>query len=94
MEIQGSLTTVALMALFAMFIVQAVKKVLREEYHKFIPLPLAAVCVAVGVGLAYLAAPGFEGMSLVAGGAAGFVSAAFAAFGYDFVAGILKAWQS
>lgn len=97
MEITGSVTTVALMALFAGFLAEAVKRILRtttgkksEAYEQFIPIPLAVVSIAVGVGLAYLQAPGFEGMSLVQGGASGFVAAALAAFGYDFIMGIIK----
>ena len=93
MDIVGSLTTVAIMALFAAFLTEAVKRILvgqLEPYTRYIPLPLAVVCVGVGVGLAALQAPGFEGMNLVQGGAAGFVAAALAAFGYDFVKGIIQ----
>lgn len=89
MRIEGDLLTVAIMALFAAFVVEAVKRIVDEQYYRYIPLPLAALCVVVGVAMAALAAPGFEEMSLVQGGSAGFVAAALAAFGYDFVKGIL-----
>lgn len=84
MEIQGTLVVTALAAVIAGFLVQAVKLILAEEYWRYIPLPLAAVLIGIGVLLAWL-----QGEPLVAGGINGFLAAALAAFGFDFISGIL-----
>ena len=91
MRIEGDLLTVAIMALFAAFVVEAVKRGLKgkEDYFRFIPIPLAVLCVVVGAACVALGVPGFEEMTLAQGGSAGFVAAALAAFGYDFVKGVL-----
>jgi hypothetical protein len=82
--ITGAVTTSAIMALIAAFIVQGFKQILNEAYHRFIPLPLGAVMVGVGVLLARL-----TGNNLVDGGLEGIVAAALAAYGYDMVKGWL-----
>lgn len=73
------------MALIAAFLVQGVKQILAEKYYRFIPLPLGALCIGIGVLLAFL-----TGNDMVAGGIEGIVAAAIAAFGYDMV----KGWVS
>jgi len=85
MEIVGSVTVSALMAIVAGFITQWVKGIVPEQYHRYIPGPLALVTIGIGILLAWL-----QGQDLVAGGIEGFLAAALAAYGYDFVKGILK----
>jgi len=97
-DVVGGIKTVALISLFALFITEAVKQIFKrwveevdfEKYWCLIPIPLAVLCTGVGIGLAALQAPGFEEMNLVAGGAAGFVAAALAAYGHDILSGIVK----
>ena len=48
--IEGAITTSAIMALIAAFITQGVKQAIPEQYHRFIPLPLGALCVGIGIG--------------------------------------------
>jgi hypothetical protein len=80
MEIVGSVATSAVMAAIAIFLVQAVKGLIRnEEDHRYIPLPLAAVLIGVGVLLAWL-----RGLDMVSGGIEGFMAAAFAVYGWEF----------
>ena len=86
MEILGSLTVSAVVALFAAFLTQAVKQAIDEKWHRFIPLPLAGVTVVAGVVLAYL-----QGADLVQGGIEGFVGAALAVYGYEFVKNVMGA---
>lgn len=82
--ITGNIATSAIMALIASFITEGVKRILAEPYYKFIPLPLGAVCVGIGVLLAWL-----SGADMVAGGLEGIVAAAIAAYGYDTVKGFV-----
>jgi uncharacterized membrane protein YqgA involved in biofilm formation len=85
MEIVGSVTVSALMAIVAGFITQFVKGAIPEEFHRFIPLPLALVTIGLGVLLAWL-----QGQDMVAGGIEGFLAAALAAYGYDAIKGFIK----
>lgn len=85
MEITGSVTVTAVMAVVAAFITQAVKQAIPEQYHRFIPLPLAAVLVGVGVLLAWL-----QAQDMVQGGIMGFMAAALAVYGYEFVTGVIR----
>lgn len=94
MEIRGSVWTVAIVALAAAFLVQFAKRNIPEEYHKLIPGPLAIVMIGIGVLAAYIDVPSMEELTLVQGGTAGFVAAALAAYGYDFVNGAIKYVQS
>ena len=82
MEIVGSLQTSALMALVAVFLVQGVKRLVSEEFYRFIPFPLAVATVGVGVLLAWLT--GNVGQGLVTGGIEGFIAATFAVYGWEF----------
>jgi len=82
--VTGSVTTSAILALIAAFLVQAVKQAIAEEYYRFIPLPLGAVMLGVGILLAFL-----SGNDMVAGAMEGIVAAALAAFGYDMVSGFV-----
>ena len=83
--ITGVVTTSAIMALIAAFITQAVKQAIPEDWHRFIPLPLAGVTIGVGVLLAFL-----TGNDMVAGALEGIVAAALAVYGYDTVKGFVK----
>jgi len=85
MEITGNVTITAAIAVIAAFITQAVKQAVPETYHRYIPLPLAVVLVAAGVLLAYL-----QRTDMVQGGIMGFMAAALAVYGYEFVTGIIK----
>ena len=86
MEIVGSLVVASIMALIAAFVVQAVKQLpVLKPYHDYIPLPLALILVGVGVLLAYL-----QGGDLVQGGIEGFIGAALAIYGYEFVTHVLN----
>ena len=85
MEITGSVTITAVMAVIAAFITQGVKQAIPEQYHRFIPFPLAAILVGVGVLLAWL-----KGQDMVQGGIMGFMAAALAVYGYQFVIGVIK----
>ena len=86
MEITGSLGTVAIVALVAAFLVEALKRIPElDPYQKYIPIPLAIVMIGVGIGWALL-----NGLDPVQGGAGGLVAAALAAFGFDSVSGIVK----
>ena len=81
MEIVGSLAVSAIMAVVAAFIVQAVKQLpVLKPYHDYIPLPLALILIGVGVLLAFL-----QGGDMVQGGIEGFIGAALAIYGYEFV---------
>lgn len=83
--ITGAITTSATMALIAAFITQAVKQAIPEEWHRFIPLPLAAVTIGVGILLAFLTSN-----DMVAGAIEGIVAAALAVYGYDAVKGFVR----
>jgi len=85
MEITGNVTITAVIAVIAAFITQAVKQAIPEQYHRYIPLPLAAVLIGVGVLLAWL-----QHQDMVQGGIMGFMSAALAVYGYEFVTGVIK----
>ena len=85
MEITGDIRVSAVMAVIASFLVQAVKPMVPEQYHKFIPLPLAGVLIGIGVLLAFL-----QSADMVAGGIEGMMAAALAVFGYETVKGIVK----
>lgn len=85
MVITGNVVVTATMAVIAAFITQAVKIAIPEQYHRYIPLPLAAILVGVGVLLAWL-----QGQDMVQGGLMGFMATALAVFGYDFVHGVIK----
>ena len=81
MEIVGSLVVASIMALIAAFVVQAVKQIpVLKPYHDYIPIPLALVLIGVGVLLAFL-----QGGDMVQGGIEGFIGAALAIYGYEFV---------
>ena len=87
MEIRGTLVVTALMALVAGFIVQSIKLGLGEEWQKYwryIPIPLAFVLIGIGVLIAWL-----QQEPMVAGGINGFIAAAVAAYGFDFISGVL-----
>ena len=84
MEFTGNVTVTAVIAVIAAFITQAVKQALPEQYHRYLPLPLAAILVGVGVLLAWL-----QGQDMVQGGIMGFMSAALAVYGYKFVTGVI-----
>ncbi len=84
-EIVGGLQVTALMAVVAAFVVQAVKQAINPEYHRFLPLPLAMVLVVIGALVALL-----RGENPVEGGIMGFVAAALAVYGYEFVKGIIS----
>lgn len=85
MEIAGSVTVSAVMAVIASFVTQAVKQAIPENWYRYIPLPLALVMVGVGVLLAYL-----QAADMVAGGLEGFMAAAFAVYGYETIKGIVN----
>ena len=85
MEITGDIRISAVMAVIASFLTQAVKQIIPEEYHRYIPLGLAAVLIGAGVLLAFL-----QGQSMVDGGIEGMMAAAFAVFGYQGIKGIVK----
>lgn len=86
MEIVGSLAVSAIMAVVAAFVVQAVKDLPPlKPYHDYIPLPLALILVGVGVFLAWV-----QGADLVQGGIEGFIAAALAIYGYEFVTHVLR----
>lgn len=85
MEIQGTILITALAAVTAAFLTQYVKGVTPEQYHRYIPLPLALVLIGIGVLLAWL-----QEEPLVAGGIQGFVSAAFAVYGYEFFHNVIR----
>jgi hypothetical protein len=79
MEITGGVAITMGLAVIAGFVTQAIKQRVPQQYHRFIPLPLAAVLVGVGVALAWL-----QGQNLAEGGLQGFFSAALAVYGYEF----------
>ena len=83
--ITGSVTTSAIMALIAALITQAIKQAIPEQYHRFIPLPLAGVTIGIGVLLAFLTQN-----DMVVGALEGIVAAALAVYGYDTVKGFVK----
>lgn len=83
-EFQGNIAVTAAIAILAAFVTQAVKQAIPEEYHRFIPLPLAIILIGAGVLLAYL-----TGGSLVDGGVGGMVAAALAVYGFEFVSNVL-----
>ena len=85
MEITGNVAITATIAVIAAFITQAVKQAIPEQYHRYIPLPLAAILSGVGVGLAWL-----QGQDMVQGGIMGFMAAALAVYGYEFIDGFIK----
>lgn len=85
MEITGTVIITATMAVIAAFITQAVKGIVPEEYHRYIPLPLALVLVGIGVLLAWL-----QGNPMVAGGIGGFMAAALAVYGYEFIHSVIR----
>ena len=85
MEITGTIIITASIAVIAAFVTQAVKQIVPEEYHRYIPLPLALVLVGVGVLLAWLQAE-----DLVAGGIGGFMAAALAVYGYEFIHSVIR----
>ena len=85
MEIVGSVTVSALMAIVAGFVTQYVKGVIPEGWHRYIPGPLALVTIGLGVLLSWL-----QGQDMVAGGIEGFLAAALAAYGYDAIKGFIK----
>ena len=85
MEITGNVVVTATIAVIAAFITQAVKLAIPEQYHRYIPLPLAAVLVGVGVLLAWL-----QNQDMVQGGIMGFMAAALAVFGYEFVTEVIR----
>ena len=84
-EITGTIAVTAAIAIAAAFITQAVKQALPKQYHRYIPLPLALILIGLGVLLAYLKAE-----DMVAGGVGGFVAAAWAVYGYEFVHSVLR----
>ena len=84
MDVVGNLTVTAIMALIAAFLTQAVKQAIPDELHRYIPIPLALVCVGLGVLLAYLQAG-----DMVTGGLDGVVAAALAVYGYQAVKGFV-----
>lgn len=85
MEIVGSVSVSALMAIVAGFITQSVKKLVPEVWHCYIPIPLGLILTGIGVLLAWL-----QGQNLVAGGIEGFLGAALAVYGYDTIKGFIK----
>ena len=85
MEITGNVVITATIAVIAAFITQAIKQATPESWHRYIPLPLAAALVAVGVLLAWL-----QNQDMVQGGIMGFMAAALAVYGYEFVTGIIR----
>ena len=85
MEITGNVTITAVMAVIAAFITQAVKQAVPEQYHRYIPIPMAIILTGIGVLLAWL-----QTQDLVEGAIMGFMSAALAVYGYEFVTGIIK----
>ena len=82
---QGNLAVSAVLGVVAAVLTQYVKGIVPEPYHKYIPLPLALVCLGVGVLLAWL-----NGGDLVQGGTEGFIAAAIAVYGYQFVKGFVN----
>ena len=84
MEITGNILITATAAVIAAFITQAVKQAVPQQYHRYIPLPLAAILIGVGVLLAWL-----QGQDMVQGGIMGFMSAALSVYGYEFVDNVL-----
>ena len=76
----GDVRVSAVLGIVAALLTQYVKGVIPEEQHKWIPLPLALVCMGVGVLYAFL-----QGQNMVNGGVEGFVAAAIAVYGYQFV---------
>jgi len=85
MEITGNVTITAVIAVIAAFITQAVKQAIPQAWHRYIPLPLAAVLIGVGVLLAWL-----QRQDMVQGGIMGFMAAALAVYGYEFVTGVIR----
>jgi len=85
MEITGDIRVSAVMAVIASFITQAIKQIIPEQYHRYIPLPLALALVGIGVLLAFL-----QSADMVAGGIEGMMAAALAVFGYQTVKGIVN----
>jgi len=85
MEIVGSVTVSAFMAIVAGFLTQWIKGMMPESWHRYIPGPLALILVAVGVVLSWL-----QSQDMVAGGIEGFLAAALACYGYDFIKGVIK----
>ena len=85
MEIQGTLVVSVVMVVTASFLTEAVKKILPEHLHRYIPLPLAIVLIGIGVLLAYL-----QSEDMVAGGIQGLMVAALAALGYDAISGLIS----
>ena len=79
MDVVGTVTVTMTMAVIAAFITQAVKQMVPSEYYKFIPLPLGAILVGIGILLAWL-----TGNDMVAGGVEGLMAAALAVYGYEF----------
>jgi hypothetical protein len=78
MEIVGSIAISMTVAVIAAFVTQAVKQVVPQGYHRYIPLPLALALTGAGVLLAWL-----QGENMVAGGVEGFLAAALAVYGYE-----------
>lgn len=85
MEITGTVLITATMAVIAAFITQAVKGMVPEQYHRYIPLPLALVLVGIGVFIAWLQAG-----DMVAGGIGGMMAAALAVYGYEFFHNVIR----
>lgn len=84
-KIVGDVTVSALLALVAAFTTEAAKRAINESYHRFLPLPIAAFCIVIGSALAW-----GTGNDPVEGAQQGFVGAALAVFGYEFVKGVIS----
>ena len=52
MEITGGVAITMGLAVIAGFVTQAIKQMVPQQYHRFIPLPLAVVLVFAGAGMA------------------------------------------
>lgn len=73
------------MALVAMFFTQAIKLALPEKYHRYLPLGLGSVLMAVGAILAFV-----SGASPLAGAAEGLIGAWGAVWGYESLKGLTR----
>ena len=79
MEIVGTIVAPIGLALVEMILGQGIKKILPEEHHKYLPIPLALICGAIGVAWSFWGDTEWWKMMI-----SGFGVAALAVFGWEF----------